>query len=70
MMKTKNQLSDLIDNNFYYSDGVLYTVEPGLRLSKGSDSGKKKAMEKALNDFKAKNNYVVQNNRLYPRRVA
>lgn len=66
MMKTKNQLNDYLDNDYFFSDGVLYELQQNLGLDQINDPDKKALLLQKLNRFKTKNNYVIQNNKLYP----
>ncbi len=66
MMKTKNQLNDYLDRDYFLSDGVLYELQNNLGLERVNAPDEKALLSHKLNQFKAKNNYVIQQNKLYP----
>ncbi|WP_445665388.1 sulfatase-like hydrolase/transferase [Fodinibius sp. AD559] len=65
-MRNKNRITDYLDGRYYLFGDELYSVNENLSLSRSNDSQKKEELRKKLNGFKAVNNFVVQNNRLYP----
>jgi phosphoglycerol transferase MdoB-like AlkP superfamily enzyme len=67
-MKNKNQLSDYISGSYFLSDNTLYEINEGLNLSNANKPKKRDELIEGLSNFKSKNVYVTENNRLYPKR--
>ncbi|PAU94932.1 hypothetical protein CK503_05535 [Aliifodinibius salipaludis] len=65
-MRNKNRISDYLDGNYYLFGDEIYSVSENLSLSRSDNSRKNEELRKKLNRFKSVNNFVVQNNRLYP----
>ncbi len=67
LMKNKNQLTDFIDGSYYLSDNKLYELRENLRLITVNEENKRVRILEKLNQFKSKNEYVFDNNKIYPR---
>jgi len=65
-MRNKNRISDYLDGHYYLFGDELYTVNESLSLRRSNNTQKKEELRKKLNRFRSINNFVVQNNRLYP----
>jgi len=65
-MRNKNRISDYLDGRYYLFGDELYSLNETLSLRRSNNSEKKEELRKKLNKFKSINNFVVQNNRLYP----
>lgn len=65
-MRNKNRISDYLDGQYYLFGDELYTVNESLSLRRSNNTQKKEELRKKLNRFKSINDFVVENNRLYP----
>lgn len=68
LMKNKNQLSDYISSSYFLSDNNLYEIGNGLSLTSADDSEKKVELMEKLANFRSKNVFSTEHDRLYPQR--
>ncbi|MGM0546914.1 MAG: sulfatase-like hydrolase/transferase [Bacteroidota bacterium] len=65
-MRNKNTISDYLDGDSYFFGDELYELSEGMELAKLDDSKEKERVSEKLNQFKSINDYVTENNKLYP----
>jgi len=66
LMRNKNQLLDYLDGEFFLSDGQLFKVSDNLSIDPITDSDLTNKLNGQFEDFKNKNNYLVQTRKLLP----
>ena len=66
LMKTKEELVDYLDKDFFLSGDQLYKVMPGLALEQMQDRATQSALEKKLADFRRLNTYVCFRDKIFP----
>lgn len=66
LMKNKNQLTDYIDGPFYLSGNKLFKLSNNLRLTVVDSPKVKTQLQGKLRQFKAKSEYAVAKNKIYP----
>lgn len=66
LMRNKNELMDLIDDDNFIANTILYQVYPNLYIEPMSNSDVQKNLKEELNNFIRKNNFACENNRLIP----
>jgi phosphoglycerol transferase MdoB-like AlkP superfamily enzyme len=69
LMRNKNQLLEYIDGQFLLSDGQLFNISDNLNIDPISDNELMNKLTGQFEDFKNKNNYMVQTRKLLPLRV-
>jgi phosphoglycerol transferase MdoB-like AlkP superfamily enzyme len=68
LMRNKNQLLDYIHGEFFLSDGQLFLVSDGMNIDPIEDNDALNRLNGEFEDFKNKNNYMVQTRKLLPNR--
>jgi len=66
LMRNKNQLLDYIHGDFFLSDGQLFIVTEGLNIDPIVDTQNLNRMVGEFEEFKNKNNYLIQTLKLIP----
>ncbi|WP_268036409.1 LTA synthase family protein [Algoriphagus sp. PAP.12] len=66
LMRNKNQLIDYIHGDLFYSDGQLFKVSDNLSIDPINSPDDLTQLKGEFEDFKNKNNYMVQTRKLYP----
>jgi phosphoglycerol transferase MdoB-like AlkP superfamily enzyme len=66
LMRNKNQLLDYLDGEFLLSDGQLFKISDNLNIDPITDSDQTNKLNGQFEDFKNKNNYVLQTRKLLP----
>lgn len=66
LMRNKNQLIDYIHGDLFYSDGQLFKVSDNLVIDPIISPDDLTQLKGEFEDFKNKNNYMVQTRKLYP----
>lgn len=66
LMRNKNRISDYLDDKYYLYEDELYELEKGLSLTKKTDAQIKNRLSQKLSRFKSVNEYVIENDKLYP----
>lgn len=66
LMRNKNQLLDYLDGEFFLSDGQLFTISDNLNIDPVTDNDLNNKLNGQFEDFKNKNNYMVQTRKLLP----
>jgi phosphoglycerol transferase MdoB-like AlkP superfamily enzyme len=69
LMRNKNQLLDYLDGEFFLSDGQLFKISDNLNIDPISDGDLTNKLNGQFEDFKNKNNYVVQTRKLLPDQI-
>ena len=64
-MRTKEELVDYLDGDYFLAADQLFRVLPGLDLEESSDHQLRQALQKKLDEFKQMNNYVCFSDKLY-----
>lgn len=65
LMRNKNELKDFVYNDYFYANGETYQIKDGINLT-GASASKGKEIKVMLDEFKALNDYVTNNNKLIP----
>jgi len=65
-MLTSRDINDYLYDDYYIVDGMLEKLKPGLNLDDIDDNVLTAKYKRILDNFKILNNYVCQNNKLYP----
>ena len=65
-MRTKNNLVDILDANFFLADGRLYVIGKDLNLEPSTDAAATERLQDKLESFKTVNDYVCMHNKLMP----
>lgn len=68
LMRNKNQLLDYIHGEFFLSDGQVFLVSDGMNIDPIEDNDALNRLNGEFEDFKNKNNYMVQTRKLLPNR--
>ncbi|SIN75608.1 LTA synthase family protein [Algoriphagus halophilus] len=66
LMRNKNQLLDYIHGEYFLSDGQLFIVSDGLNIDPIVDTQNLNRMTGEFEEFKNRNNYLIQTNKLLP----
>lgn len=66
LMRNKNQLLDYIHGEYFLSDGQLFIVTDGLNIDPIVDTQNLNRMTGEFEEFKNRNNYLIQTNKLLP----
>ena len=66
LMRNKNQLVDYIHGDLFYSDGQLYKISDNLNIDPLESPQDLNQLLGEFEDFKNKNNYMVQTRKLFP----
>lgn len=66
LMRNKNQLLEYIDGEFFLSEGQLFKISENLNIDPISDSDLTNKLNGQFEDFKNKNNYMIQTRKLLP----
>lgn len=66
LMRNKNQLLDYLDGEFLLSDGQLFKISDNLNIDLISDGDLTNKLNGRFEEFKNKNNYMVQTRKLLP----
>ncbi|WP_425638876.1 LTA synthase family protein [Algoriphagus yeomjeoni] len=66
LMRNKNQLMEYVDGEYFLSDNQLFVISDGLNIDPIEDQNIKNKLTGQFEDFKNKNNYVVQTRKLLP----
>lgn len=67
LMQNKNQLSDYISESYFLNKNTLYKLSDGLNLTEISNPEKQEYLQEELKNFKSKNAYVTESDKLYPK---
>lgn len=67
LMRNKNQLIDYLDGEFFYSEGQLFLITDGINIDPIEDGSILNKLKGEFEEFKNKNNYIVQTRKLMPR---
>lgn len=66
LMRNKNQLVDYLDGEFFYSEGQLFLITDGMNIDPIEDGSILNKLKGEFEEFKNKNNYIVQTRKLMP----
>ena len=66
LMRNKNQLIEYINGEYFLSDNQLYLISDGLNIDPIEDIFLKNKLTGEFEDFKNKNNYMIQTGKLLP----
>ncbi|RZS90549.1 sulfatase-like hydrolase/transferase [Aquimarina brevivitae] len=66
LMRYKGSVNDYLYQDFLYSDGELYKIKKDFGTYKIKDEAIASTISELLKDFKQKNAYVTQKDRVYP----
>lgn len=66
LMRNKNQLVEYVDGELLLSDGQLFIISDGLNLDPVEDVSMMNKLTGEFEEFKNKNNYVLQTRKLMP----
>ncbi len=66
LMKNKNQLTDYLHNGYYLGNNRLYKLTDNLELRPTKNDSISQKLSNKLNQFKAKSQYAVAQNKLFP----
>ncbi len=66
LMKTKEELSDFVEHEYFLSGEQLFRLKAGLVPEEVDDLNMKSLLAQKLRDIKRINRYVCRNNKLYP----
>ncbi len=66
LMRNKNQLLEYVDGEFFLSEGQLFKISDNLVIDPITDGDLTNKLTGQFEDFKNKNNYVVQTRKLLP----
>jgi lipoteichoic acid synthase len=66
LMRTKEELIDFLDNDYFLSGDQLFRLRDRLELEKSSDDTVKSSLVHKFNTFRQINRYVCANDKLYP----
>ncbi|MEP0712479.1 MAG: LTA synthase family protein, partial [Algoriphagus sp.] len=67
LMRNKNQLLEYINGEYFLSDDQLFVITDGLNIDPVEDQNIKNKLTGEFEDFKNKNNYVIQTRKLLPK---
>ncbi len=67
LMRNKNQLVDYLDGEFFYSEGQLFLITDGMNIDPIEDGSILNKLKGEFEEFKNKNNYIVQTRKLMPK---
>ena len=67
LMRNKNQLLDYIHGDYFLSDGQLFLVSDGLNIDPIQDLQVSNRMVGEFEEFKNRNNYLIQTKKLLPK---
>ena len=70
LFRDKNSIKDFVKGNLFLSDGRVYAMDNTLNLKKSYDDLKNDEVKTMFRSFKAKNKYVIAQNRLIPKEEA
>lgn len=66
LMRNKNQLMEYLDGEYFLSDDQLFIISDGLNIDPIEDQNMKNKLTGEFEDFKNKNNYILQTRKLLP----
>lgn len=66
LMRNKNQLIEYLDGEYFLSDDQLFVITDGLNIDPIEDQSVRNKLSGQFEDFKNKNNYMVQTRKLLP----
>ncbi|SFT49711.1 uncharacterized sulfatase [Algoriphagus locisalis] len=66
LMRNKNQLMEYLDGEYFLSDDQLFVISDGLNIDPIEDQNIKNKLRGEFEDFKNKNNYIIQTRKLLP----
>lgn len=66
LMRNKNELLDYLYQDYFYSDKTLYKISPDLDISPINDSVVENKIANMFDDFKRRNNFMIQTRTLVP----
>jgi uncharacterized sulfatase len=66
-MRINRNIDELLWNEFFYSEGRLFTIDEHLNLIPVEDRKKLNLLKKQLSNFRLLNNYVINDNKLFKR---
>lgn len=67
LFKDTERITDYIKGKHFISNGDVYEMDKNLKLSDADDEAATDALEKAFQEFKAINSYVVEHDKLIPK---
>ncbi|WP_428742064.1 sulfatase-like hydrolase/transferase [Tenacibaculum sp.] len=66
LIRYKGGLKDFIYDDYLYSDGSLYRINSSFEVYKINDNKMLETVKESFNNFKRINNYVAQQDKIYP----
>lgn len=66
LMRNKNQLMEFLDGEYFLSDDQLFVISDGLNIDPIEDQNVKNKLIGKFEDYKNKNNYILQTRKLLP----
>jgi uncharacterized sulfatase len=66
LMRNKNQMVDYINGEYFLSDGQLFLISDGLNIDPINDPQNLTRLTGEFEEFKNRNNYVIQTQKLFP----
>ncbi len=66
LMRNKNQFIEYLDEEYFLSDDQLFVISDGLNIDPIEDQSLRNKLSGQFEDFKNKNNYMVQTRKLLP----
>lgn len=66
LMRTKEELVDYLDRDYYLADKQLFRLLPGLDLQESQDQDIRLGLQKKLDEFRQINAYVCSQGKIYP----
>lgn len=66
LMRNKNQLMEYVDGEYFLSDNQLFVISDGLNIDPIEDQSVRNKLSGQFEDYKNKNNYMVQTRKLLP----
>ncbi len=64
LMRNKNELVDYLHDSLFYANGRLFKLYPNLYIEETNDPKALNRLKQLLDDFKSKNNFATNNNRI------
>lgn len=66
LMRNKSQLMEYVNGEYFLSDDQLFVITDGLNIDPVEDQSLKNKLTGEFEDFKNKNNYIIQTRKLLP----
>lgn len=70
LTRYKGAIKDFVSGNMYLSDNVLFRIDEKFTITEERDSDEHDKMRQKISQFQKINNYVTQNNKIIPAKLA